>query len=419
MSKKSDRETSAKEASVSIYDVFRQSRSENVNPINLTVGNPNLPPPPEYYDAMTEVVTEITSQQWNGHGYMVEEDPFGLCVKIADYLNARFQADFDSRDVGITVGATGALDVICKTVLDPAGPCAAMGKGNEVIVLAPYFVEYTNIIEANGGVPVVVHTNEHFGLDLGAIEAAIGPDTRMMLVNSPNNPTGAIYSAKELTALARLVSRKEQEFGTSIYFIEDAVYDTIHFTDEPVPSLVDLHPRLFRVNSWSKSLSLSGERIGYFAIHPDIDTDTNRSQLREALFLNMRMRVVHAPLFQHRILARLPVDCVTDIGYYRRNIETLYTCLKELGFGVNPPMGTFYLWCVLPDDFSDEEAFRPLVMSGDNPLLYLPGAIFGGNHYRRCVRFSACVSFEEIERACEKLREIIAGLRVQTEAVCQ
>ena len=416
MSLKSNRETSPKEAPVSIYDVFRQSRSENIHPINLTVGNPNLPPPPEYYEAMTEVMTEITSQKWNAHGYVVEEDPFGLCVKIADHLNTRFRSQFDSRDVGITVGATGALDVICKTVLDPDGPCSQMGKGNEVIILAPYFVEYTNIIEANGGVPVAVHTNEKAGLDLEAIEAALGPNTRMMLVNSPNNPTGTIYSAAELSALAQLVSRKEKEFGTTVYLIEDAVYDTIHFAEEPVPSLVDLHPRLFRVNSWSKSMSLSGERIGYFAMHPNIGADANRLALREALFLNMRMRVVHAPLFQHRILARLPVDCVTDIAYYRRNIETLYHCLKELGFGVNPPMGTFYLWSVLPEHFSDEEAFRPLAMSGDNPLLYLPGAIFGGNHYHRCVRFSACVAYEEIERACDKLRHVVSGMNLTTDA---
>ncbi len=416
MSLKSNREASPKEASVSIYDVFRQSRSENIHPINLTVGNPNLPPPPEYYRAMAEVVTEITSQKWNGHGYMVEEDPFGLCGKIATHLSTRFQSQFNSQDVGITVGATGALDVICKTVLDPNGPCSQMG--NEVIILAPYFVEYTNIIEANGGVPVAVHTNEKFGLDLEAIDAALGPNTRMMLVNSPNNPTGAIYSAAELNALAQLVSRKEKEFGTSVYLVEDAVYDTIHFAEEPVPSLVDLHPRLFRVNSWSKSMSLSGERIGYFAMHPHIGTGDDRAALREALFLNMRMRVVHAPLFQHRILARLPVDCVTDIGYYRRNIETLYQCLKALGFGVNPPMGTFYLWSVLPPHFSDEEAFRSVAMSGENPLLYLPGAIFGGNHYHRCVRFSACVSYEEIERACEKLRHIVSGMHSTTEAVC-
>jgi aspartate aminotransferase len=112
------------------------------------------------------------------------------------------------------------------------------------------------------------------------------------------------------------------------------------------------------------------------------------------------------------------VDCVTDIGYYRRNIETLYQCLKALGFSVNPPMGTFYLWSVLPPHFSDEEAFRPLAMSGENPLLYLPGVIFGGNHYHRCVRFSACVAYEEIERACDKLRHIVSGIHPTTEAVC-
>ena len=403
------RDTAPDGASVSIYDVFRQSRSDNANPINLTVGNPNLPPPPEYYTALHNVLDDITKQRWNGHGYMVEADPFGLCEKIAGGLSHQFNLQFDSRDVFITVGATGALDVISKTLLNPAGPCASCAEDNEVIIMAPYFVEYLNIIEANGGVPVVVHTDSEFALDLEAIEKAIRPRTKMIWVNSPNNPTGAIYSDAQLNALSELVNRKEKQYGTRIYIVEDAVYDTIHFDDHQVPSLVNLHPRLFRVNSWSKSLSLSGERIGYFALHPHIAEDRSRTALRDALFLSMRMRVVHAPLLQHRILARLPFGCATDITYYRRNISTLYACIKELGFNVMPPQGTFYLWATLPLQFADESEFRPIALAGNTPLLYLPGVLFGGHRYRRCVRFSACVAHGEIERACEKLRTIISN----------
>ena len=395
------------EAPVSIYDVFRQARSDNSNPINLTVGNPNLPPPPEYYDAMNAVLADISSQKWNGHGYMVEADPFGLCVKIADALSDQFHLNFDSKDVLITVGATGALDVISKTVLDASGPCATAPEDNEVIIMAPYFVEYINIVEANGGVPVVVHTNSSFGLDLDAIETAIRPRTKMIWINSPNNPTGTVYSENELVRLAEIVGRKEKEYGTRIYIVEDAVYDTIFFGEGDVPSLVNLHPRLFRVNSWSKSISLSGERIGYFATHPKIGDAQERAAIRDALFLNMRMRVVHAPLLQHRIIARLPFGCVTNIDYYRRNIETLHQCIDALGFKVMPPRGTFYLWAVLPEQFEDESHFRPLAMKGNEPLLYLPGFLFGGSRYRRCVRFSACVGYGEIERACGRLNNII------------
>lgn len=402
-----EKEDAADDSTTSIYDVFRQPQGKNSNPINLTVGNPNLPPPKEYYTAMDEVLGEIRNQKWNGHGYMVEQDPFGLCQKISTHLKQQFGALFESQDVGITVGATGALDVISKTLLDPNGPCSQRGDNPEVLILAPYFVEYINIIQSNGGVPVIVHTNTEYGLDLQKIEAAINPQTKMIWINSPNNPTGSIYSQNELTALAKIVSRKEKQFDKPIYIVEDAVYDTIHFRGERVPSLVPLHPHLFRVNSWSKSLSLSGERIGYFAMHPDIGSVAQRTTLRDALFLNMRMRVVHAPLLQHRILARLPADCATDIHYYQRNIETLYQCLKQLNFRVVAPQGTFYLWALLPEQFANETQFRTLVMNGDEPLLYLPGFLFGGKKYNRCVRFSACVPFAEIERACAKLEDAV------------
>ncbi|MBN2528540.1 MAG: aminotransferase class I/II-fold pyridoxal phosphate-dependent enzyme [Deltaproteobacteria bacterium] len=410
-----NKKTNAKEnAAVSIYDVFRQSADANTRPINLTVGNPNLPPPLAYYDAMDEVLLEIRNQHWNGHGYMVEEDPFGLCKKIAKNLNQRFDAHFVPKDVRITVGATGALDVITKTVLDVGGPCAESPDENEVIIMAPYFVEYVNIVKTNGGIPVIVHTDSTFRLDFEAIENAIRPRTKMIWINSPNNPTGAIYSEAELKRLAQIIAKKEKQYGINIYVIEDAVYDTIHFMEDEVPSLINLHPRLFRVNSWSKSLSLSGERIGYFATHPGIADEETRTALRDALFLNMRMRVVHAPLLQHRILARLPVDCVTDISYYRQNIQSLYEALNECGFTVMPPQGTFYLWAVLPFEFEDETDFRPLAMAGTEPLLYLPGALFGGERYNRCVRFSACVAFEDIQRACDKLRQLICNGRLLT-----
>ncbi|MBN2718237.1 MAG: aminotransferase class I/II-fold pyridoxal phosphate-dependent enzyme [Deltaproteobacteria bacterium] len=395
------------EENVSIYDVFRQQRSKDSHPINLTVGNPNLPPPPEYYEAMNQVLNDIRSQEWNGHGYMVESDPFGLCQKIAEGLTRQFDLKFDSADIMITVGATGALDIISKTLLDPTGPCATNPEDNEVLIMAPYFVEYINIVEANGGVPLVVHTNERFSLDLDEIEKTIRPRTKMIWINSPNNPTGTIYTASELVRLAEIVAQKEKQFGTRIYIIEDAVYDTIHFQHEAVPSLVNIHPRLFRVNSWSKSLSLSGERIGYFALHPNLGDKAEQTQLRDALFLSMRMRVVHAPLLQHRILAKLPFGLTTNMTYYQRNIDTLYQCIKSLGFTVVAPQGTFYLWCVLPSQFRDESEFRPLAMAGNDPLLYLPGFLFGGNNYRRCVRFSACVAHDEIERACKKLAQII------------
>lgn len=392
----------------SIYDVFRHESQEGRDPINLTVGNPNLKPPECYYTAMHEVVQDVENMSWNGHGYVVDEDPFGLCQRIADYLGEQFGVPFLGRDVAMTVGATGALDVILKTLLDPRGPCAEQDDQDEVIVNAPYFVEYLNLVRGNGGTPVVVHTNANYTLDIAALSDAITTRTKAIILNSPNNPTGTIYDESDLINLTNLLKVKKQELGQTIYVIEDAVYDTIHFKSGLVPSIIPFYDAVFRVNSYSKSMSLSGERIGYYATHPHIVSEQRLPILRSALHLNMRMRVVHAPLFQHRILARLPVDCATDITYYQRNVDCLYQCLTELGFGVQQPQGTFYLWAELPAYFESEMHFRELALDGSEPLLYLPGFLFGGEQYDHCVRFSACVSYETIEKACVKLRQIQA-----------
>ncbi|HEX2959629.1 MAG TPA: hypothetical protein VHO70_22525, partial [Chitinispirillaceae bacterium] len=155
-----------------------------------------------------------------------------------------------------------------------------------------------------------------------------------------------------------------------------------------------------------KSMSLSGERIGYFAVHPGFGDEETRSALRSTLYLNMRMRVVHAPLLQHRVLAKLPANCYTDVNYYRVNVETLYACVSNIGYVSDMPEGTFYLWVVLPERYNGEERFRKFAQAGNDPLLYLPGVLFGGELYRNCVRFSCCVSQETIKQACVKLYKI-------------
>ncbi len=397
------------ENNLSIYDVFRQGQSEKINPINLTLGNPNLKPPPIYYKVMREVIQELEDSEWNGHGYMVEDDPFGLCGKIAKKLSHTYQTSFDERDVCMTVGATGALDVILKTILNNGHHHSPSKPQNEVIIIAPYFVEYTNLIEGNGGTPVIVHSDKTFGIDCLAIERAITPRTKAILVNSPNNPTGRVYTQEELALFAKMLKNKNDTLGISIQVIEDAVYNTILFNQDVAPSLIQHYPFLYHVNSYSKSMSISGERIGYLAVHPEMGDELFRKELGNSLHLNMRMRVVHAPLLQHRILARLPANCVTNIDYYKHNIETLYACLTKLGFIVGKPQGTFYIWAVLPERYIGEDKFRRVAQQGNAPLLYLPGFLFGGIKYANCIRFSACVSYETMVRACERLIEIDAN----------
>ena len=394
----------------SVYDVFRHGHVEGSTPINLTIGNPHLKPPASYYQALDEVVRELKESCGNGHGYTTQDDPYGLCQALASDLSARFGKDFRNSDILLTVGATGALDIIFKTLIrpavDPAKPTQPVRALDEVIVIAPYFVEYLNLIQGNGGLPVVVPSDADFGLDPEAIRQAITPRTRAILVNSPNNPTGRIYPEESLRRLAQVLEEKSREIGQRIVVVEDSVYDAIVFTSRPAPSLIPHYPTLIRVNSYSKSLSLAGERLGYLAVHPGFAPADERRDLVGALSLNMRIRVVQAPLLQHRVVAKMPLHGHVDIEAYRRNVERLHLTLSTLGYRVHRPEGTFYLWAVLPDAFESESEFRERAFDSTSPLLYLPGTLFGGEAYARCVRFSACVPFSEIERACHRLLEI-------------
>lgn len=402
-------------ANPSIYDVFRLGRTDGATPIDLTIGNPHLKPPACYYEALDATVRDLRAMPENGHGYSTGGDPFGLCRNIASDLTQRFDAPFSAKDILPTVGATGAIDVILKTIVRPAvDVChtqAPAREPDEVVVVAPYFVEYLNLVRGNGAVPVVVESTSDFQLDVERIAAATSPRTRAILVNSPNNPTGRIYSEASLKQLAAALEAKNREFGIRILVIEDAVYDAIVFGNRQVPSMIPHYGALVRVNSYSKSLSLSGERLGHLAVHPAFASDERRAEFVADLNLNMRMRVVHAPLLQHRVVARMPLHGLVDIESYHRNVDRLHLTLSSLGFGVGLPEATFYLWAVLPVEFDTEEEFRALAHDGPSPLHYLPGTLFGGQAYRRCVRFSTCVPFTEIERACARLHEISAARR--------
>lgn len=391
--------------SSSVFDVFSHGRQEGIHPIDLTIGNPHLKPPACYYEALEETIREMREEPGNPHGYATREDPFGLGVAVAQNLTDRYALAFRGSDVLATVGATGALDVILKTLLRHD---AQTDEPDEVLVIAPFFVEYLNLVAANGGKAVVVPSTSHFQLDIDALAKAVTPRTRAIIVNSPNNPTGTIYCDASLRRLSEMLEAKSREMGHRIVVIEDAVYESLVFTPGPSPSMVPHYPYLVRVNSYSKSLGIAGERLGHLTVHPGFGTAQERAEFVAAMKLNMRIRVVHAPLLQHRVVAKLPQEGLINKDAYRRNVERLHLTLSALGFGVDRPQGTFYLWAKLPELVASETEFRAVAQSGAAPLLYLPGTLFGGDAYSRCVRFCTCVPYEEIERACARLHEIFA-----------
>ena len=353
---------------------------------DFSIGNPSVPPPAEVAQAIRDILDQ--EEPLAVHGYMNNSGYEEVRQAIADQLEQREALGLSARHITMTVGAAGGLNVLLKTLLNP---------GDEVVVLAPFFGEYANYIDNYDGVMVVASTDpDTFQPDLAQLEQALSPRTRAIILNTPNNPTGVIYSPETLRAMAELLERKEKEYSTSIYIISDEPYREIVYTGEPAPYLLSYFRNGFLCYSYSKSLSLPGERIGYLAAHPQMDG------LDEILAaLNVATRIlgfVNAPSLFQKVIART-LDASVDQEIYRRNRDVLYEHLTGLGFSCVKPDGAFYLFprCPIPD----EAAF--IQMAKELHLLLVPGSSFHGpGHFR----MSYCVSPEMIQRSLPAFTEL-------------
>lgn len=353
---------------------------------DFSIGNPSVTPPAEVAQAIRDILDQ--EEPLAVHGYMNNSGYEEVRQAIADQLEQREALGLSARHITMTVGAAGGLNVLLKTLLNP---------GDEVVVLAPFFGEYANYIDNYDGVMVVASTDpDTFQPDLAQLEQALSPRTRAIILNTPNNPTGVIYSPETLRAMAELLERKEKEYSTSIYIISDEPYREIVYTGEPAPYLLSYFRNGFLCYSYSKSLSLPGERIGYLAAHPQMDG------LDEILAaLNVATRIlgfVNAPSLFQKVIART-LDASVDQEIYRRNRDVLYEHLTGLGFSCVKPDGAFYLFprCPIPD----EAAF--IQMAKELHLLLVPGSSFHGpGHFR----MSYCVSPEMIQRSLPAFTEL-------------
>lgn len=352
-----------------------QYGAENV--FDFSLGNPNLEPPPKVRQILQELVADLAPGQ---HGYMPNAGFVESRTAVADYLNTFNRPRFSAEDVLMTVGAGGGLNVVLKTILNP---------GEEVIIPKPYFVEYNFYLDNHQGVPRLVETKEDFSFDFSAMEAAFHEKTRAVLINSPNNPTGRVYREEELKQLADLLTRYSRKLGRTIYLISDEPYRKIVYDNIRVPSIFDVYPETFVVTSFSKDLSLPGERIGYAAVHPDME---DRAMVVAGMVLcNRVLGYVNAPALMQRAVARLLMDSV-DIGLYQRKRDRLCEGLSAAGYKISKPEGAFYLFPKTPieDDIAFVNALR------DENILTVPGTGFGGpGHFR----IAYCVSDEVIEKA--------------------
>ncbi|MBI4016224.1 MAG: aminotransferase class I/II-fold pyridoxal phosphate-dependent enzyme [Candidatus Aenigmarchaeota archaeon] len=387
-----------------MFELGLKFKAEGKQPIDISLGNPTVKPPKEYFDAVQKIIGESKDCLLNMHNYMSNAGFLKTLERVAADLSARFGFKFTSNDIVMTAGAANALHVVLKTLIEPvvSYDTGTVRNGqDEVIVIAPYFVEYDHYIKNNQGKVVVVHADKNFDIDIAAIEQVISKNTTAIIINSPNNPTGVVYGEQELKSLAALFEKKQQEFNSTICIIEDSPYDLVVF-ESKFCSMLNYYRNTIYVTSFSKSLGIAGERIGFLAVHPDF----GGGMLRKALIANLRTCVVNAPALQQRVLEVMGCNAVGAVEQYMHKVKRLVQVMQELNFKVAKPQGAFYIFAEIPPQFADELEFRKYAHEGSNPFLYTPGCAFGGLKYGRHIRLSACASDEVIEAAVSKLRAI-------------
>jgi aspartate aminotransferase len=353
--------------------------AENV--YDFSLGNPNVPAPDEVKESILEILEEEESVFV--HGYMSNAGYEDVRETIADSLNARFGTSFGVNNILMTVGAASGLNVILKTVLEP---------GDEVIVFAPYFVEYGNYVRNYDGTLVVISPNtEDFQPNLEELKEKITLRTRAVIINTPNNPTGVVYSAQTLERLAEILRQKKEEFGTEILLISDEPYRELAYDGAEVPYVTRYYEDTVICYSYSKSLSLPGERIGYLVI-PDELQDSSEV-FTAATIANRVLGSVNAPSLMQRVIKRcIEKGAHVNLAAYDRNRNRLYEGLKDWGFSCIRPEGAFYLFVKSP--IPDEQEFCR--QAAKYRLLLVPGTSFACPGY---VRIAYCVSYEQIERS--------------------
>ena len=347
------------------------------NVFDFSLGNPNIEPPAKVGEILREL---ISSNESGMHRYMANAGFVKTRDAVAHYLGDINDLSFGPEDIVMTVGAAGAINVVLKTILNP---------GDEVIIPAPYFMEYNFYVDNYGGITKTVTTNPDFSLDLSAIERDINSNTKAVLINNPNNPTGKVYREEELIQLGELLERYSKRHGEPIYLISDEPYSKIIYNGLKFSSIFNVYEESFVVTSFSKDISLPGERIGYIAVHPRM---ADKDIIIEGLGVcNRILGFVNAPALMQRMIPFLLEDTV-DMGLYRQKRDLLCAGLDSAGYRFAMPEGTFYLFpeTPIPDDV---EFVRSLQ---EENILTVPGAGFRGpGHFR----IAFCVEDDTIERA--------------------
>lgn len=349
------------------------------NVYDFSLGNPNVPAP----DAVKQAILDVVENEDPVvlHGYMPNAGFEDVRQAIADSLNKRFGTSFGAKNLVMTVGAASGLNIILKSIINP---------GEEVIVFAPYFLEYGNYVANYDAKLTVISPNtETFQPNLAEFEQKITPNTKAVIVNTPHNPTGVVYSEETIIKLTQILKDKQAEYGTVIYMISDEPYRELAYDGVEVPFLTKYYDNTVVAYSYSKSLSLPGERIGYLVI-PD-ESDEADELIAVVSTVTRTIGCVNAPSLMQKVIAKC-LDASSDLDYYDRNRKDLYDGLKNVGLTCIKPQGAFYLFVKSPVE--DEKEF--VAAAKRHHILLVPGSSFACPGY---VRLAYCVSHDMIVRS--------------------
>jgi aspartate aminotransferase len=361
----------------------KQFGEENI--YDLSLGNPVMEPPPEF----KRELKRLANHPYKGmHGYMVNAGYPETRAAVATQLKKETGLDLTEKDIVMSVGAAGAINVALKTILDP---------GDEVIVFIPWFVDYFNYIQNHDGVVKPLPTDENFMPRLDVLEKNIGPRTKAVLINSPNNPTGVVYSTDVLVKICDILRKKEKEFGTPIFLINDEPYKKIIYDGLKYPSPLSFHRHSIIATSHSKDLSIAGERIGYVALHPDA-TDHD-DMIKGFIFCTRVLGFINAPAFMQNVVRKLQ-GVTIPVSEYQLHRDFIYGNLVRFGYTVNKPQGAFYIFprCPIEDDVAFVRELQH-----EYHVLTVPGVAFGVRGY---FRMAYCVDVDLLEKSMPGLEKI-------------
>ncbi len=362
--------------------------AENV--FDFSLGNPNLPPPPQVAKAIIDILQE--EEPMLVHGYMNNSGYEDVRENIAKSINKRFGTGFAAHNILMTVGAAGGLNVIFKVLLE---------KEDQVMAFAPYFGEYKGYAELVGAELVSVAPNPPtFQPNLKEFEEKITERTKIVMINSPNNPTGVVYTEDTLEKLAEILNRKQKEYGTDIYLISDEPYRELAYDGVTVPYVTKYYQNTIVGYSYSKSLSLPGQRIGY-VVMPDELSDS-QNIIAAANVVNRILGFVNAPSLMQRVIGKC-LDAGVDVEFYDKNRRVLLQGLTEAGYECVNPEGAFYLFVKSP--IAEDVKF--CAKAKEFQLLVVPGSAFGCPGY---FRIAYCADPDKIERSLPKFKELIQSL---------